>query len=330
MAPPKKPGIVRQGPRGIGLPNDRIYAPAPPSSGPRRGGRGKPTRRALEILGNKFEGVMRADLKGAFSTFAERVDYDRVADAVYSGDYTRVLSVMPLDDYAPIMETGMAGAGKAMVQASEVEGDKFATFELPQGGRPQPDSLKMTVENPKVQNYIGIRTGELIQNVTADLQTNVQQAVATGMRDRLSPRQVAGLIRDGLPLNVRQQRSLEKYKAGLAETDLSAKKQAQLTERMRNALADERATTIARTEAQYAIQSGQRASWDEALSQGLITNASKKKWVTEASPCQYCAMLNGVTVRVNEPFVFPSNDQEIDGPPGHPRCRCSCSLIPEG
>lgn len=295
---------------------------------PKRGGRGKPTRRALEILGNKFEGVMRADLKGAFSTFAQRVDYDRVTEAVYSGNWQTVYATMPLDDFAPLFTDGMNGAGRAMVQASEVEGDKFATFELPQGGRPRPDSLSVGIDNFRVQNYIGTRTGELIQNVTEDLQANVQQAVAVGVRDRLSPRQVAGLIRDGLPLNVQQQRSFEKYKAGLAQTNLSAKRQGELSERMRNALADTRATTIARTESQYAIQAGQRATWDEALSQGLLDGDAKKRWQTEADPCRWCAQMQGVTVGINEPFIYPANGLEIDGPPAHVNCRCGCMALP--
>ena len=40
---------------------------------------------------------MRADLKGAFATFAKDVDYDEMADAVYSGDYRRVFQTLPMD-----------------------------------------------------------------------------------------------------------------------------------------------------------------------------------------------------------------------------------------
>lgn len=294
---------------------------------PKRGGRGRPTRRALEVLGSRFEGVMRADLKGAFSTFAQRVDYDRVTEAVYSGNWQTVYATMPLDDFAPLFTEGMDGAGRAMVQASEVEGDKFANFELPQGGRPRPDSLSVGIENFKVQNYIGTRTGELIQNVTQDLQANVQQAVAVGVRDRLSPRQVAGLIRDGLPLNVRQQKTLENYKAGLAQTNLSAKRQGELAERMREALADSRATTIARTEAQYALTAGSHASWSNAIEMGLIGRGSLRVWQTEADPCDLCRSLNGQKARMGEPFVS-KDGREVMSVPGHPNCRCIESIIP--
>ena len=294
----------------------------------RRGGRGKPTQQALETLGNQFQGVMRADLKGAFVTFGRKVDYDAVADAVYSGDWRKVFEALPMDDLGPALTDGMAGAGRAMSQASKVAASTLADITLPSGGRAKPSTLSVGVDNDRVYTYVGLRTGELIQNVTQDLRTNVANAVLVGSANKLSPRETATLIRNGLPLNNRQQASLANYQAGLAQTNLSASRQADLTDRMRDALADERATTIARTEAQYAIQAGQRAVWDEALDQGLIGGNSMKQWVVEAEPCERCQDLAGVQVAVNEPFE--QGGDSVDGPPLHVNCRCQVFLIPGG
>lgn len=343
----------------------------------KRGGRGKPSGPLLEKLGRQFEGVMRADLKGAFATFAKGVDYDAMADAVYSGDYRRVFETIDVNDLRDALEKGLTRLGDVLLEANRIEtgsltrqlaatnpdvaqaADRaaeraqamvpveptarggsgggrrppppggFATMDLPGGGIGPDPSLLPTIDNDRVLGYVGTRTGELIQNVTADLQTNVQNAVAVGMTNNLSPRQVAGLIRDGLPLNNRQQGALNKYVAGLGETNLSAKRKTELTERYRNALVDTRATTIARTESQYAINYGQAVSWNEAQRQGLIGYRSLVEWVTEQEPCEkICRPMSGVRRLINEPFTLP-NGVVVMHPPGHVNCRCGCRLISE-
>lgn len=320
---------------------------------------------------------MRADLKGAFATFAKGVDYDAMADAVYSGDYRQVFETIDLSTLEDALSQGFTSLGGALQQANRVEASSltrqlaaknpdvaqaaeraaeraqamvpveppaqrgggggrrppppggFATMDLPEGGIGPDNSLLPTIDNDRVLEYVGTRTGELIQNVTADLQTHVQNAVAVGMTNNLSPRQIAGLIRDGLPLNNRQQGSLNKYVAGLAETNLSVKRKAELTERYRNALVDERATTIARTETQYAINRGMRESWDLAQRQGLIGFNSMKRWQVEADPCErICRPMANVRVRINDSFTLP-NGATVDTPPGHVNCRCSAVLEPD-
>lgn len=295
----------------------------------KRGGRGKPSQARLEQLGKQFEGIMRADLKGAFSTFAKGVDYDILAKAVYSGDWREVFQTLPLGELDDAMRDGMQAAGHALVKAGGIAAEQLLhEIDLPEGGEEMADALKPTIDNDNVLGYVGTRTGDLIQNVTEDLQTNVQNAVAVGMTNNLSPRQVAGLIRDNLPLNNRQQRSFEKYRDGLAATELPKGRQAELCERYRDALTDERATTIARTETQMAIAAGQRASWNEAQRQGLIGYNSQKRWVTEVDPCAICKPMNGVMVGVNEMFTLP-NGASVYSAPGHVNCRCSCALQPE-
>lgn len=311
---------------------------------------------------------MRADLKGAFATFAKDVNYDEMADAVYSGDYRRVFQTLPMDTLRDTLQKGLNSAGRALLEANAIEADDlerklptaltatapelarqlpqprpagggrgkppsgdtgFATMDLPPGGKGPDTRLLPTIDNDRVLGYVGTRTGELIQNVTADLQTNVQNAVAVGMTNNLSPRQVAGLIRDNLPLNVRQQGALDKYKAGLAETNLSKKRQRELSERYREALVDERATTIARTETQYAINQGMAASWQEAQRQGLIGYNSMKRWQCEAEPCaKICEPMSGRRVRINDLFELP-NSTTVYTAPAHVRCRCSVVLEPD-
>lgn len=364
----------------------------------KRGGRGKPSAPLLERLGRQFEGVMRADLKGFFATWASRADYDRVADAVYSGDWRQVFATMPLDDIAPLLEQAMGSAGEALLRAAhieaqnlsdsiaearraqgdeprrlpapgggsppggappgataappgdepppkpgpparlrrdtrtpvtEIEGERFGTMDLPEGGKDMHPLLRADIMNPRAAAYVRVRTGELIQNVTDDLQFNVQNAVAHGLANHLSPRQIAGLIRDNLPLNNRQQGALDKYKAALAQTKMSKKRQAALTERMRNVLTDERATTIARTETQYAINRGMAESWNEAQRQGLIGYNSLKRWQCEAEPCEkICAPMAGVKVRINDQFVLP-NGATVYTAPAHVNCRCAAVLEPD-
>ena len=76
----------------------------------------------------------------------------------------------------------------------------------------------------------------------------------------------------------------------------------------------DRAEVIARTETAYADVAGNLEAYRAS---GVV---AEKKWITGEGCCDLCDELNGETIGIDEDFEF--DGESVDGPPGHPNCRC--------
>lgn len=76
-----------------------------------------------------------------------------------------------------------------------------------------------------------------------------------------------------------------------------------------------RAEMVARTETAAADVTGNLIGWEES---GVV---EQKEWiVADANECDFCREMQGVRVGLDEDFDF--DGEMVDGPPGHPNCRC--------
>jgi hypothetical protein len=89
---------------------------------------------------------------------------------------------------------------------------------------------------------------------------------------------------------------------------------------------DARAETIARTEVMTASNRGQQEAWSQAEDAGLLTGDEKQVWIVTPDDrlCPICEPLEGETAPLGGTFRVEGDD--IDGPPAHPRCRCTIGL----
>ena len=114
----------------------------------------------------------------------------------------------------------------------------------------------------------------------------------------------------------------ERIQAEIAADSMNSQTIGQLTEKVRwgYVYSEERARAIAITEVTRAYAEGNRAAWRAS---GVI---QKRRWNTnnDEKVCPICRPLNGVVVGLDE--KFPG---EIDGPPGHSRCRCWVTPVVE-
>jgi SPP1 gp7 family putative phage head morphogenesis protein len=87
----------------------------------------------------------------------------------------------------------------------------------------------------------------------------------------------------------------------------------------------DRAELIANTESMLAANRGQEMAWGQAIDNGLLDDAVKKEWIAtgDKDVCDDCDELDGVTVALDEDF--PNDGGE--GPPLHPRCRCTTGIV---
>lgn len=89
---------------------------------------------------------------------------------------------------------------------------------------------------------------------------------------------------------------------------------------------DARAETIARTETMTASNQGQQALWDQAVDEGLLTGKERQVWIVTPDDrlCPICEPLDGQEADFGE--TFDTELGKVDGPPAHPRCRCTIGL----
>lgn len=88
----------------------------------------------------------------------------------------------------------------------------------------------------------------------------------------------------------------------------------------------ERAKLIARTESGRIANAGKREAWFQAEKDGFLTKTTRRGWVSHEEACPICQGLDGTTVPLRGQFVLEDGTR-IDGPPAHPRCTCTESLV---
>lgn len=88
------------------------------------------------------------------------------------------------------------------------------------------------------------------------------------------------------------------------------------------------ADVIARTETMRASNEGQSQAWDQAVDADLLTGAEQQVWIVTPDDrlCPICGAdgVDGQTVPLDGQFVI--DGEYVDGPPLHPRCRCTVGL----
>lgn len=138
--------------------------------------------------------------------------------------------------------------------------------------------------NPAALKWAQKHAGELVTNVTKHTRELIREAVAANLEGEIDDRELPKFI----------------------ESLIGDSKRAQL---------------IAHNEVMTAANEGQRQLWNQAVKKGLIPKTAKKTWIItpDEKVCPDCEAMDGVTVGLNDEYP---NDMG-DGPPAHPRCRCT-------
>lgn len=102
-----------------------------------------------------------------------------------------------------------------------------------------------------------------------------------------------------------------------------------LADQIEDLIGDEsRAENIARTETMRASNQGQLEAWDQATEAGVLTGDEKKEWIVTPDDrlCPICEPMEGELAPLDG--TFDVDGTRVDGPPAHPRCRCTVGLRP--
>ncbi len=211
--------------------------------------------------------------------------------------------------------------------------------------------------NPEVITWAEVNAAKQIKLINAATRAGVRQLVLDMFNEGIAPAKAARQIRELVPLHKLQRDALKALERelrnpanfgrritrfaprpgvrelpgfrvripprGLSEATLNRRlaqyARMQLNLRTRN---------IARTESIRAANEGQRQAWIQARSRGEIGKEAKREWTAATGDnrtCIVCEDLDGETATLDGDF--PGG---IDGPPAHPSCRCSTTLVSGG
>lgn len=286
-----------------------------------RGRGGRPAQARLEQLQVQFSRVFSADLQKGISTFGERVDYGKMANAVYSGKWDKVYATLPTQFLPGDIEASMKRLGISIEQAS-----KIAAEQIPFGRGTDASALTLPANNPKVDEFLDVRSGALITNIEDNMQVNVQSALRAGLDNKETAEQIADRIRtSGIGLNYRQSQAMITFEAARRAEGLNGQALADRLDEQAARYLQQRCDMIARTEVSGAQNFAQQEVWSAAQADGLIPDTAQKIWVVDGNPCPMCLELQGEGVGLDEQFET-SDGELIDGPPAHVNCLCSLSL----
>jgi len=172
----------------------------------------------------------------------------------------------------------LARVVQPVLEDATTQAAEDAAADLPDGAVP---AAMLKVVNDKAVAYAQGHTGSLVKGIDEATRKYLAADVIQCLNEGLSTAELAELLVDGY------------------------------------AFSDARAETIARTEANNALNQGTMTTWQES---GVV---SGKTWIVGDGCCDDCADLDGETVDLDEDFPGDVGD----APPGHPNCRCSMTAV---
>jgi predicted ABC-type ATPase len=181
-------------------------------------------------------------------------------------------------------------------------------------------SLRYDVVNPLAVSYAQNHLAQLVQPLAQDAKEVIAEVIGRALAGELTSQSAAIEIRDTIGLDPRRYEALLNYRDLLVELgDIDIEKK---LNRYQRTLLKARSETIARTEIMRAANQGQRASWQEAVRQGLLRPADwQRVWYTvmDERLCETCGPMHEEAVGFDDEFMGGD-------PPKHPNCRCTVKL----
>lgn len=276
------------------------------------------TYNRLFRLSEAMASSVRLDLYRGLKKFKSHVSSEAVYQAWRTGNYARIMEAVPWDKLPFELEPAAKKLQSGMV--------KSAAFNLNEMPGPVKDNLKFSMANPRIRDYVGKRTGELVLNIQTDTQKVIQNAVARSFNEALSPRDVAGIIKGSIGLYPQQETALLNYRRGLTEKGLEDSKIDSLSSSYEDRLLNQRAMMIARTETRLATNIAQQSVWEQAAQEGYLPEKTARVWIVDGAPCEICDAMDGAEVGLYEPWTLPDGRAVMIPTESHPNCMCGVEL----
>jgi len=268
------------------------------------------------VADSKLDRTKKAFLMAVAATQAE-VIVSRMAEALENND---LASVENMIDWA-VFGAGL-GIVKEIFQGIVDEVGKATARRL---GEKLKAELRFDLLNPRAVEFINHHTGELITQVTEESRQAIRTIIRRAFEEGGHPYQQAKKIIQHIGLTERQSQAVENFRRRLIEDGVSRVKANKQAEAYAKRLLRDRAETVARTETMMASNEGQQEAWRQAVEEGLLDEAEvEREWIVTPDDrlCDRCLAMDGKRASINETY-----EGGIEGPPLHPRCRCTEGLV---
>ena len=177
-------------------------------------------------------------------------------------------------------------------------------------------------KNEMAQAYASRQAARYVTKVSAETRSQLQGIISKSVREGISARNTAKLIKSSVGLNGPQGAAVNNYYNNLLARGTDPGRAWALSDKYSEKLLKSRAKTIARTEIMGALNGGALEQARQRRDAGLYLNPHKK-WIITADEvtCHICRPLEGKVRKLEE--TFPTG---VLAPPTHPNCRCSLSF----
>lgn len=276
----------------------------------------------LSRIASRLEPKARQAFLQAVTSAEQRVNLDALAQAIQSGQITRIEAEAQLEFYKS--QLGDLGVP---IQDGFLRGAEFANSQLRLSAG---ESLRFDLVNPHAVAFSNRHIPQLVGGLTSRAQENIQAALSRASSGAITMEGAAREMRDSLGLLPRDMKFLDKFKTNLLERGIGEEAIARRASRLRESLLRRRSLVIARTELITAANAGQQSLWMEGMTQGLLDKQTMvRRWVVthdDRLDVVICEPLDGVETSLDAPFVHPVTGTEYMYPAAHPQCRCAIVL----
>ena len=161
---------------------------------------------------------------------------------------------------------------------------------------------------------------KMVTEITAETETAIRNLIAEAIREGIPPYDAARTIVPLIGLTSAQGQAVLKYRKELINNGLTPEKVNDKVDAYADELLTSRGESIARTEILDALNAGQEESWQQAQDAGYLSENATKEVILTEDACEEC-----VAIAENGPVPI-GDDFSEDGPPFHPRCRCTVAI----
>lgn len=275
----------------------------------------RPVAAQLHAFADKLRPAVRRQFLQAVRAVQDAISLDELAEAVTRGGLTVKLDTK-IAGLSTRLQTAIATVGRIFDEAQQAEERSLQQrYRL---------TVRFDLVNPQAVTAAN-RGAQLVRDISAQTRRGVQAVIARSIREGIAPREAARLIRPMVGLTERQAMAVINYRFSLLESGADGEAVARAAARYTARLQTQRATTIARTETIKAGREGRHAVWQQAKAEGLLPEETLMRWVVTDDDrlCPACEPLAGEQVPLGS--TFPKGGG--DGPPLHPNCRCTSTLV---
>jgi HK97 family phage portal protein len=271
----------------------------------------------------KFEKDVVRYVTNAASDAQDEVNDDQVISAILRRDSDTAIDAVKPDSFG----SGLNDIDDQHLSAAVNVGGSYAANVLGRLGL----NIEFDITNPKAVDWAKLAAGQLVTNINLDTLRVIRDAISHCIDMDYPPEQAVEIIKSVIGLHSGQIGAVQKLTDKLLKDGIEWSTIQKRVHAYSEALIEQRATMIARTEIMASLNYGKGLLWDQAITAGLIDpRKTRQVWIpwldTDIDVCEEMPYLEqNKNVPVGGEFT-DANGRTYRYPPAHPHCRCTIGL----